>query len=271
MRVLRLNVVGEDVSEWEYFLRGRGFYYIEISDTYDADVETATKDYQGTRGLKVDGVVGNNTYAAAMQDGFNIVKDSSLSKDGPNWPSKPDYHPLDSNEKSHLFTRFSYVPNNTPDNPEAIHVLGSWFQDHITEVNIPQLYDVKGTAGLTHFPFHKLGASQFKGFFQAIENLGFKDRILTWGGSYSARFVRGSRVYLSNHSYGTAFDINVPWNMLGSQPALVGKRGSVRDLVLIAAKFGFYWGGYFRRKDGMHFEISKLMTSEEVASLLKSE
>ena len=72
------------------------------------------------------------------------------------------------------------------------------------------------------------------------------------------RFVRGSRTILSNHSFGTAFDINVPWNLLGSVPALVGQKGSVRELVPIANQNGFYWGGHFPRKDGMHFSIAKL-------------
>jgi hypothetical protein len=70
------------------------------------------------------------------------------------------------------------------------------------------------------------------------------------------RFIRGSHSVLSNHAYGTAFDINAPWNALGVRPALVGKPGSVRELVPLAAEHGFAWGGHFRtRPDGMHFEL----------------
>jgi hypothetical protein len=83
--------------------------------------------------------------------------------------------------------------------------------------------------------------------------------ILTFDGSYVARFVRGSTSVLSNHSFGTAFDINVTWNRLGVVPALVGQKGSVRELVGIANDNGFYWGGHFTRLDGMHFEIAKLL------------
>jgi hypothetical protein len=70
--------------------------------------------------------------------------------------------------------------------------------------------------------------------------------------------VRGSKTVLSNHAFGTAFDINVNWNRLGTIPALVGQKGSVRELVQIANNNGFYWGGHFTRKDGMHFEIAKI-------------
>jgi hypothetical protein len=55
-------------------------------------------------------------------------------------------------------------------------------------------------------------------------------------------------------------DINVAWNGLGRQPAFVGQKGSVRELVPAAEKHGFYWGGFFAsRPDGMHFEAAKIL------------
>lgn len=49
------------------------------------------------------------------------------------------------------------------------------------------------------------------------------------------------------------------YNPLGARPALVGQKGSVRELVPIANKWGFYWGGHYSgRKDGMHFEVAVL-------------
>jgi intein/homing endonuclease len=69
-----------------------------------------------------------------------------------------------------------------------------------------------------------------------------------------------SGIVVSN-SWGTAFDINVPQNGLNKIPALVGEKGSVREIVPIANDFGFYWGGHFTRKDGMHFEIAKILNN----------
>ena len=46
---------------------------------------------------------------------------------------------------------------------------------------------------------------------------------------------------------------------LGAEPAWPGQRGCVFELVPIAHKFGFYWGGHFKRRDGMHFEMAKLL------------
>jgi len=84
--------------------------------------------------------------------------------------------------------------------------------------------------------------------------------VKTWAGSFAPRFIRGSTVTLSNHAWATAFDVNVAWNPLGAQPALLHKIGSVRALVPLANAHGFYWGGHFQtRPDGMHFELSRLL------------
>ena len=63
---------------------------------------------------------------------------------------------------------------------------------------------------------------------------------------------------LSNHSFGSAFDINRVDNDFGAVPAFCGRRGSVRELVASANEVGMFWGGRFNTQDGMHFEISKL-------------
>ncbi len=85
------------------------------------------------------------------------------------------------------------------------------------------------------------------------------DRILVYDGSFVPRFVRGSRTVLSNHAYGSAFDINERYNKLGKRAALVGERGCVRELVPIANLWGFCWGGHYNgRPDSMHFEVAFL-------------
>jgi hypothetical protein len=121
---------------------------------------------------------------------------------------------------------------------------------------VPQLIPIKGTATVY---FHKKGANQLVKLFKDWETAGLLYKVLTWDGAYNPRFVRGSKTVLSNHAFGTAFDINVNWNRLGAIPALVGQKGSVRELVQIANNNGFYWGGHFSRKDGMHFEIAKVV------------
>ena len=84
-----------------------------------------------------------------------------------------------------------------------------------------------------------------------------KELILTYAGSFVPRFIRGSLSNLSQHAFGSAFDINARWNAFGATPAALGSKGTVRPLVAIANQLGFYWGGHFARRDGMHFEIAK--------------
>jgi hypothetical protein len=102
---------------------------------------------------------------------------------------------------------------------------------------------------------------------QAWERAGLLDRILSFQGGFVPRFVRNTAGRnprpLSNHAWGTAFDINAPQNRLGVEPALLGQTGCVRELVEIANQHGFFWGGHYRNrrdgsigKDGMHFEIA---------------
>ena len=80
-------------------------------------------------------------------------------------------------------------------------------------------------------------------------------KILTFEGSFNPRVIK-SGTTPSNHSFGTAFDINGSWNQEGSAPAGIGQKGCLLGLVPRANELGFYWGGFY--KDGMHFEYAKL-------------
>ena len=91
------------------------------------------------------------------------------------------------------------------------------------------------------------------------ERDGLISLVRSWGGSFVPRYVRGSATNLSNHAWGTAFDIDAEWNPRGALPVLRGRVGSVRELVPRAHELGFYWGGHFSRRDGMHFEIARLL------------
>ena len=271
MRTLRRGSTGPDVQAWLNFLRGRDFYPDETDSVFGPKAEAATKAFQERYKLGADGVVGPQTYARAMQLGFSLVEDDDGSKAGPNWPPQPDLEPLIGNEaRAAVFGKFRYRPAGTKGNPEAIRILDDWQAKNIVKVEIPQLVGLKGAGGAKSFWFHRLCARQIQAFFEAVEKVGLAHLLLTWGGSYVPRFIRGSRSVLSNHSFGSAFDINVPWNYMGSVPALVGKKGSVREIVELAAKFGLFWGGYFRRKDGMHFEVARPMSNEEVEEVLRS-
>jgi len=80
---------------------------------------------------------------------------------------------------------------------------------------------------------------------------GLADDIKTWDGCFNIRSSRGLNS-LSLHSWGIAIDIDAFENGLNKEPKLNP---------LIVACFeeaGFDWGGKWKRKDGMHFQLKTI-------------
>ncbi len=74
-----------------------------------------------------------------------------------------------------------------------------------------------------------------------------------WG--YAFRMTRGSDKVLSNHSSGTAIDLNAIKHPLGKSNTF--NKHQRNTINLLITKYGLTWGGnYKRRKDDMHFEIA---------------
>jgi len=85
-----------------------------------------------------------------------------------------------------------------------------------------------------------------------------------WG--YAFRMTRGSDKVLSNHSSGTAVDLNATKHPLGKSNTFTKEQTNTIQLLLV--KYGLAWGGnYKKRKDEMHFEIA--MTKTQVQSKIK--
>lgn len=84
-----------------------------------------------------------------------------------------------------------------------------------------------------------------------------------WG--YCFRMIRGSTDNLSNHSSGTAIDLNASAHPL----AAVGtfEAGKIPMIQALAKKYGLRWGGdYKNRKDEMHFEV--MLNPEQAKKLI---
>jgi peptidoglycan hydrolase-like protein with peptidoglycan-binding domain len=257
MQTLRRGKRGPDVRRWQEFLLGLGLY----SGTADGDfgplTEQATRRFQQLRGLGVDGIAGNQTIGAAMTLGFPVVDESGdTEQSGPNWPPAPrDLRPLGEAGRRRLFGEFEYKALSG----DNIRILGSWQKQNIVALSISQLRGVFGASANGSVLFHRAAADSLRQLFDAWQAAGLIGLVKSWAGSYVPRFVRGRPGVLSNHAWGTAFDINAAWNGLGARPALVGDAGSVRQLVELANQHGFYWGGHFSgRPDGMHFECARV-------------
>jgi peptidoglycan hydrolase-like protein with peptidoglycan-binding domain len=256
--LIKVNSTGPAVVTWQTFLIVQHLLNGAADGDFGPATLAATIAFQKQNNLQADGVVGNNTYTAAMPLGLSAIVEQPAGEGGPNWPPKPNFPPLVSNtQRQAIFGAFTYVADPLPDDPEHIKLTGNWQQQNIISVPIPQLKGIPG--GASTMQFHKLGANQLIKLWADWASAGLLNFVLTFDGSYNPRFVRGSTTTLSNHSFGSAFDIDASWNAYGTQPALVGNKGSVRQLVEIANNNGFYWGGHFSKPDGMHFEVAKLL------------
>ena len=73
-------------------------------------------------------------------------------------------------------------------------------------------------------------------------------------GMLCARFVRGSTSSISNHSWGTAIDLNLNGQLdpRGNNKVQVG----LSRIAPIFNRHKWYWGAGFPKEDGMHFELS---------------
>jgi hypothetical protein len=89
-------------------------------------------------------------------------------------------------------------------------------------------------------------------FHQLVEPIN-EGKLDDWG--YAFRMTRGSEKILSNHSSGTAIDLNAIKHPLGKANTFTREQSNI--IKLLITKYGLAWGGnYKKRKDEMHFEIA---------------
>ena len=101
-------------------------------------------------------------------------------------------------------------------------------------------------------------------FHKLVEPIDESKTLDDWG--YAYRKVRGSNTVVSNHSSGTAIDLNATQHPL----AAVGtfNENQVRVINRLCRKYGLRWGGNYRnRKDEMHFEIA--LNAVQVETLIR--
>lgn len=238
-----------DIKALQFFLNRKGFKCAVDGDFGKKTIQ-ALKEFQLSNELTIDGIFGNNTFSVAYKQGYRNA----------NTPNRPDkIYPMSSAERAEVFGRFKYEASHELSDKDGIIIKGDWEDKNIKRTFVPQLVGMPMWDDLIcdgWIRCHVLAIHQIRGLFQEWEDKGLIDLITDWGGCFNPRFMRGSR-NLSNHSWGSAFDVNIAFNGLNKTPALVGETGSVRLLVEIAWKWGFYWGGHFSRLDGMHFELFK--------------
>jgi hypothetical protein len=273
MKPIKKDDRGPQVKAWQEFLRGAGLYFGEFHGHFDEETEHATKEFQiglnadlfrvdrGGAPMIVDGIAGNQTLGAAMMLGFEIVPAQSDA----NWPPKPKGHRwLSYHKREAIFGKVLVRPAPITGMPEAVKIVNDWQKDNLRRIGIPQIKELAKRYPNGAWPrngqifCHALMVDPWRELFQACEDEDVLFDLETNGGFWVARFVRGSRSLLSNHTWGTAGDFNVYWNLQRRRPALLGERGCIRRVANIALRLGWHWGGFGwgagTAKDGMHLE-----------------
>ncbi len=262
--VLRRGSRGPAVRRWIVFLVGEGLYKVRVDSSFGPATDRATralqrraKAYSFPVGV-VDGVVGTNTYAYAAVHGFALAAPvKAKGKRSPDWPKRPhNLRPLGTAGRRREFGDFRFVAAPTKHNAEAIKITDRRGLK-LKRVALPQLSGVPGFPRSGSVLMHVRVADQLAALVTAWDDAGLIHLVKGWSGGYVPRYIRGSTRTLSSHSWGSAFEINYMGNQMGRVGALVCEPGSVRELVPLAVKHGFYWGGWFSRNDSMHLECCK--------------
>jgi hypothetical protein len=87
--------------------------------------------------------------------------------------------------------------------------------------------------------------------FKNLIDTGHVSELKTYDGCFNIRKKRGLSS-MSLHSWGVAIDFNAFENGLGVEPKLSA------GFVKCFTDAGFDWGGVWRRKDGMHFQLRSI-------------
>lgn len=253
----------ELVGDLQKFLLGLE-HRIVVDENFGPKTKEVVQAYQRSKGAVADGIVGPTTWGHLLSDGFrpqSYIEDKNDEYD-PNYPPRPS-GALSPNGLLLFGQGFKYTPKPLPSMPEYVVPDPEWVRENIGTAEIPQLAGVRGARADGSMLFNRRLIPQVEALFTVWEKLGITDRIETFAGSWVPRFVRGRRDRLSNHSFGTALDLNAAWNGYRRQPALVGQRGSLRELVMPAYRLGVFWGGWYN--DGMHFEFYLQMTAVQIS------
>lgn len=108
-----------------------------------------------------------------------------------------------------------------------------------------------GTVGLKHIYCNKITAPMLLIAFQNLIDRGIAAEFHSYDGCHQLRNKKGQNT-LSLHCWGLPIDLNANENTWGGIPDLSA------EFVRCFIDAGFEWGGYWQKKDGMHFQPAKI-------------
>jgi hypothetical protein len=278
--------IPSEVARWQWFLREKaGQSGLVVDGVFGGKTEAATRAFQQVYRLPPTGQADEVTLSHAAKLGYKVIDASHYAQASPTWPPRPQGLNSPSHQwRTREFGCFMFeLPPLLQRAPHHDTIIvredctskQPWAAANLVTIDLPQLRHIGQPPALTQIVVHKRAADKLSALWKAWEDAGLLYLVWTWEGCYNARYktprkgeprreTHGPRASsnepnLSNHAFGTAFDINAKWNCFGCTPPSVGVAGSVRELVPIANQLGWFWGGHFTNTpDGMHFELAHL-------------
>jgi hypothetical protein len=142
-----------------------------------------------------------------------------------------------------LFGEFAARP--AAGQPGSLEVDPEWMRTHLITTRVPLIEE--------QVTCHKGIVPQLRGAMRELHDAGAGHVIRSFHGCFVPRFIsRDPTALLSHHSWGVAFDLNLPGNYYGVKPH------QPLQLRRTLARWGFIWGGKFVVPDGNHFEYRRL-------------
>jgi hypothetical protein len=140
-----------------------------------------------------------------------------------------------------LFGEFAARPASGQ--PGSLEVDPAWMRTHLASTRVPLIGRVL---------CHRAIIPQLRGAMRELRDAGLGRVIRSFHGCFVPRFIsRDPTALLSHHSWGVAFDLNLPGNYYGVTPHQPPR------LVETLRRWGFLWGGMFVVPDGNHFEYRR--------------
>lgn len=139
-----------------------------------------------------------------------------------------------------LFGEFAARPG---DLPGTIEIDPDWVASHVETTSMPLLGRVMCNRGIV---------PQLRIAMRRLDARGLGWTMASYQGCFVPRYIGWSDAnMLSYHSWGIAFDVNLPQNVRGETPQ------QDPEMVRVLAHRGFTWGGSWIVPDGNHFEFHR--------------
>ena len=252
-QVLRLGDSGPLVSELQRNLSNLGFNTYGVDGIFGSNTYNAVTSFQRAQGISVDGIVGAQSNTALR---FALIANKTSNSSTPvsRGASTIDVKKYPKLSKVNgVFGQFRYRDIGGG----RIEIEPNWVAGNIVTINLPGLN--------RQVQVHSLAKDNFIKAFTIIQNesviingkrVALLSLIKTMDGTFVPRHVGwdNSRA-LSNHSWGTAIDINAAGHFRYVNPVTEANN---QNLIIWEKAFkpaGFSWGNSFN--DAMHYELKR--------------